>query len=84
MKVFFENSDKKYINIGECNDLASGLNIIMSFLDEHKFKSYYQRISEIPTRNPNNFVNPSIYWIDVGSYTEFFWIVNKEEELGGR
>lgn len=56
---------------------------IMTFLDEHHYKSYYQRITSMRRRGIDD-----VEWIDVGSYTEFFYIypidsesVNLEEKI---
>ena len=64
MKLFFENSR------GEQRQIAEGTLIecrksMFAFLDEHNFKSYYQRETALP--------NGDIQ-IDVGSHTEFFYL----------
>lgn len=46
-------------------------NAIQRFLDEHNFRSYYWRLCR----------NDKCTWIDVGSYTEFFYIFDTEEKM---
>ena len=47
--------------------------LIKKFMDDHNFKSYYQRIWIEEETNT--------LWIDVGSHTEFFVIQNPTEDL---
>ena len=47
--------------------------LINDFLNDHKFKSYYQRLWFNEEEN--------IFWIDVGSHTEFFTVKNPTENL---
>lgn len=72
MVVWFQNSEKKRRVIAECdeNELSPGearewaFKAIHDFLDEREYKPYYYNITnrEDETR------------VDVGSYTEFFYI----------
>lgn len=43
--------------------------IIASFLEEHHFVSHYQRSTKVQRRGIND-----VEWIDVGSWSEFFYI----------
>lgn len=72
MRVEFENSKGERREIGEGVTMRGCFQIIRKFLDDHNFTSYYQRISEEE--------NGSI-WVDVGSHTEFFWIVDDNKKL---
>ena len=56
---------------------------IMKFLDGYHYKTYYQRITSMKRRGIDN-----VECVDVGSYTEFFYIypvdsesINLEEKL---
>lgn len=71
MRVEFENSRGERREIGTAENGKECWKIISDFLDDHNFKSYYQRISED---------NGSL-WIDVGSHTEFFWVVDDDKKL---
>lgn len=42
---------------------------IKKFIKDHNFKSYYWRLTR----------NDKCTWIDVGSYSEFFYIFDSEE-----
>ena len=70
MKVVFVNSNNKSRVISEVKDEKEGIRAIMNFLKERNYISYYQRLYEIEYQG-----EPSIC-IDVGSYTEFFYIIN--------
>jgi len=64
MKLFFENSR------GEQRQIAEGTptecrQAMFTFLEEHNFKSYYQRETTL--------LNGDVQ-IDVGSHTEFFYL----------
>ena len=50
--------------IGEADTIKECHQIIMKFLDDHNYKSYYQRIG----------IENNKVIIDVGSWSEFFWI----------
>ena len=50
--------------IGEADTIKECHQIIMKFLDNHNYKSYYQRI----------WIENNKVIIDVGSWSEFFWI----------
>ena len=70
MKVYFENSNKKKRIIA---DIPNGTeedacNAIKKFLDEHNYKSYYQRRYNIPVGGS------TMTCIDVGSWSEFFYV----------
>ncbi len=71
MQIEFENSNGERRVIGTAKTVQGCIKIMQKFLDDHNFKSYYQRYTEKPDGS---------IWIDVGSHTEFFWIVNEEEE----
>ena len=64
MKLFFENRKGEQRQIAE-GTLTEGRKAIFAFLEEHNFKSYYQRETTLP--------NGDIQ-IDVGSHTEFFYL----------
>ena len=50
--------------IGGAETIKECHQIIMKFLDEHDYKSYYQRM----------WVEDGKVAVDVGSWSEFFWI----------
>ena len=64
MKLFFENSKGEQRQIAE-GTLTECRKAMFAFLEEHNFKSYYQR--EITLTNGD-------IMIDVGSHTEFFYL----------
>ena len=66
MKVTFKNAIGKERVIGTCETEEEAWRIINDFLKEHNYKSYYHRASFIDELNR--------YWIDVGSWTEFFYV----------
>lgn len=64
MKLFFENSKGEQRQIAE-GTLTECRQAMFTFLEEHDFKSYYQRETTL--------LNGDIQ-IDVGSHTEFFYL----------
>lgn len=66
MRVTFKNAIGKERTIGTCETEKEAWKIINDFLKEHNYKSYYHRTSFIEELNR--------YWIDVGSWTEFFYV----------
>lgn len=62
MKLLFQASNGKERVIADVSSWCDACNGINKFLDEHNFKSYYQRLWQ-----ENNRV-----YVDVGSHTEFF------------
>lgn len=67
MKVYFENSKKKEIFIGDADDDRQAMKIIKNFCSERGFEIYYTRMW-IDGDNENR------THVDVGSHTEFFII----------
>ena len=65
LNVMFENSKGQKRIIGTVENEESAFNVINDFLDDHKYKSYYQR-----TWNKDDKTTV----VDVGSHTEFFYI----------
>ena len=65
LDVVFKNSkgQKRIIGTAETNDEA--FKVINDFLDDHNYKSYYQRTWKKDDKTTV---------IDVGSHTEFFYI----------
>ena len=78
MKLLFQSSNGNERVVSEVNswcDVCKGIN---KFLDEHNFKSYYQRLWQKEDR----------VYVDVGSHTEFFIVepytmeqLYKEQEM---
>ena len=68
-KVIFKNSKGQEREIGTDVDMNGAYKIIDKFLDDHNFKSYYKRVWEENGRTK----------VDVGSWSEFFYIVECEE-----
>ena len=67
--IYFENSSGERRIIAEIETPEEVFKTINKFLDEHKFKSYYCRITDGDTE----------YCLDVGSHTEFFYV---SKEIG--
>ena len=65
LNVMFENSKGQKRIIGTVENEESAFNVINDFLDDHNYKSYYQR-----TWNKDDKTTV----VDVGSHTEFFYI----------
>ena len=68
-KVIFENSRKQEREIGTAADMNGAYKIINKFLDEYNFKSYYKRVWEENGRTK----------VDVGSWSEFFYVEEYED-----
>ena len=68
-KVIFENSRHEEREICTAVSMDDAYSVIDKFLDEHNFKSYYKRVWEENGRNK----------VDVGSWSEFFYIVKCED-----
>ena len=64
---FGNNLDGSRI-IGDAETIKECHQIIMKFLDEHDYKSYYQRM----------WIEDNKVIIDVGSWSEFFWISHSD------
>ena len=62
--VEFGTDSKTSRIIGEAETIKECHQIIMKFLDDHNYKSHYQRM----------WVEDSKVAVDVGSWSEFFWI----------
>lgn len=65
-KVIFENSRHEEREIGTAVYIQGAYKIIDKFLEEHNFKSYYKNVCEIEKGKIR---------VDVGSWSEFFYIV---------
>ena len=65
LNVMFENSKGQKRIIGTVENEESAFKVINDFLDDHNYKSYYQR-----TWNKDDKTTV----VDVGSHTEFFYI----------
>lgn len=64
MKLIFQNSYGESRVIAEPSSKEECIKEINKFLDDHNFKSYYMRVCE----------SNGLLELDVGSYTEFFYI----------
>lgn len=67
-KVIFQNSIHEEREIGTAVDMDDAYSVIDKFLDDHNFKSYYKRVWEENGRIK----------VDVGSWSEFFYVVKCE------
>ena len=65
LNVMFENSKSQLRIIGVVENEDSAFKAINDFLDDHSYKSYYQRTWKKDDKTTV---------IDVGSHTEFFYI----------
>ena len=65
LNVMFENSTGQLRIIGIVENEESAFKIINDFLDDHGYKSYYQRTWKKDDKTTV---------VDVGSHTEFFYI----------
>jgi hypothetical protein len=72
INVYFLDSRNERRIIGLAEDRQSAMRIIMNFLAEHNYKSYYTR--SWTEENGEE-------WIDVGSHTEFF-ILKRNDKNG--
>jgi len=63
--VIFENSWGQRREIGSAPIISGAYTIISDFLKKYNYKSYYWNISE---------VEPGLTRVDVGSWSEFFYI----------
>lgn len=68
-KIYFENSAKVWKNIGSGTEQDCRKSMA-EFLKEHKFKSYY---------NIETSIDVGVKRIDVGSHTEFFYLIDLEK-----
>ena len=67
INVYFQNSENKERIIGIAHNIDDVMKIIKDFIDDHNFKSYYTRVWYHE--------NDDRTWFDVGSHTEFFFVV---------
>ena len=65
LNVMFENSKGQLRIIDTVENEELAFKVINDFLDDHKYKSYYQRTWK---KDDKTIV------VDVGSHTEFFYI----------
>ena len=65
MKLIFQNSRGEERVIAESQDKKEAIKEINKFLDDHNYKSYYMNVCE----DDNGRLR-----IDVGSWSEFFYI----------
>lgn len=72
LNVFFENSKGKQRLIGTADTTEQANKIIQMFLKEHNYTMYYSRRWKVDDNTTK---------IDVGSYTEFFYIQETEPVL---
>lgn len=75
MKIELEYSqgEKKVRKvIGEATNKRDAWMIIKGFLDDHNYKSYYQRIEPHPDER--------YVWMDVGSWSEAFYLTDMTDK----
>ena len=65
LNVIFENSKGQSRTIGTAENEESAFKVINDFLDDHNYKSYYQRTWKKDDKTTV---------VDVGSHTELFYI----------
>ena len=65
LNVMFENSKGQSRTIGTVENEESAFKVINDFLDDHNYKSYYQRTWKKDDKTTV---------VDVGSHTECFYI----------
>ena len=75
MKLIFQNSRGEERVIAEPQDKKEAVKEINKFLDDHNYKSYYMNVCE----DDNNRLR-----IDVGSWSEFFYLENMSLEEWAR
>ena len=71
MKLIFQNSRGEERVIAEPQDKKEAVKEINKFLDDHNYKSYYMNVCE----DDNGRLR-----IDVGSWSEFFYLENMSLE----
>lgn len=69
MLLTFVNSEDKERKLGVYSSTAEAEKSIRDFLKDHNFKYYYFNLSIFPTK--------TVY--DVGSWSEFFVLYNKDD-----
>lgn len=69
MTLYFHNANNERVLLGEYNRKGV-FEAIQKFLDDHLFKSYYTRVWR----------KDDEVWLDVGSWSEFFVVVDKDRE----
>lgn len=84
-RVVFERANGKYITLGEVKEETNKIDplgkypncckIINDFLDKHNYKMYYSRQWVGTFKFQRGKFNYPALVIDVGSHTEFFYIV---------
>ena len=65
LNVMFKNCKGQSRTIGTVENEESAFKVINGFLDDHNYKSYYQRAWKKDDKTTV---------VDVGSHTEFFYI----------
>ena len=69
--LYFECSNGERILLGDNVNNKQACKLIHQFLKEHHYKSYYTRMWQ----------KGNEIWHDVGSHTEFFIVVLKEDDM---
>lgn len=72
MKLLFNRSNGESVELAKCTKKEEVWREIHKFLDSHKYKSYYQRVSPDPDKKT--------IWIDVGSWSESFTVADMTDE----
>lgn len=75
MVVTFKDKYGNERSIGSCDSKKSAFKLIDDFLASHNYKSYYYRTSYDVDNNR--------LVVDVGSWSEFFYIYGEEGDLSG-
>ena len=70
-EVWFVNSQGQHRLIGTANDRDFAGKIISDFLNKHNYRHYYTRGFMVDEKTEK---------LDVGSYTEFFYVIKKDDQ----
>lgn len=72
MTLYFRSSKNERRFLCDCNNRQDVFDAMNKFMDDHNFKSYYTRIWR----------HDDEVWFDVGSHTEYFVLIDKENKFG--
>ena len=72
MKVIFDRSNGTELVLGEATNKKEATKLINDFMDAHNYHSPYWRLSL--------YEDEKYVWIDTGSWSEFFRVVDMTDE----
>ena len=72
MKVIFDRSNGEELVLGEATNKKESTKLINDFMDAHNYHAPYWRLSL--------YEDEKYVWIDTGSHSEFFRVVDMTDE----